>query len=145
MKQLARPAFRAAVLALVAAPAVATAAIAAADEPFLTVSGTVHCVNQTYTLTVPRIKIQSGTTSYYFLDGPNLTTATTVGSEQPLEPGKDATAAWTPATPGSHNLYFRGSASGSAFVIGPQAVDVSDATSPACLAGNSGSTNPGAH
>ncbi|MFX0576021.1 hypothetical protein [Nocardia nepalensis] len=116
----------AAAFAALAASTVSMASLAAADEPFLTVSGNVHCVDNAYTLTVPREKIQTGTTSYYFMDGATLSAATQIGNEQPLQPGQDATATWTPTTSGTHKLWMRGISSGSAIIIGPTSVDVVD-------------------
>ncbi|MEV6134946.1 hypothetical protein AB0L63_02515 [Nocardia sp. NPDC051990] len=115
-----------AAIAVLAVSSVSMASLAAADEPFLTVSGTVHCVDNAYTLTVPREKIQTGTTSYYFLDGASLSNATQIGNEQPLQAGQDATATWTPTTSGTHKLWMRGISNGSAITIGPTAVDVVD-------------------
>ncbi|WP_328392705.1 hypothetical protein [Nocardia sp. NBC_00416] len=141
--QVARVSLCAAAVAVIAA---STTSAAAADDPFLIVSGTVHCVDNTYTLTVPAKKIQSGTSSYYFLDGASPTEATRIGSEQPLQPGQDATADWTPTTSGTHRLWMRGNQSGgAAIVIGPQAVEVVD-TAPAgadCAADSTGGAGNG--
>jgi len=124
--RVARVSSGAAAFAVLAASTVSMASLAVADEPFLTASGNVHCVNNAYTLTVPRNKIQTGTTSYYFMDGATLTEATQIGNEQPLQPGQDATASWTPTTRGTHKLWMRGNSSGSAIIVGPTSVDVVD-------------------
>ncbi|MBU3062371.1 hypothetical protein KO481_12655 [Nocardia sp. NEAU-G5] len=111
--------------AVLAATTVSMAATAAADD-WIQVSGTVQCVNQTYTLTVSASKIQTGISSYYFLDGPNLNSATMIGSQQPIQHGQDATASWTPTTSGTHTLWWRGIQPGGGGVIGPQKVNVVD-------------------
>ncbi|MFJ9365876.1 hypothetical protein ACIRRA_15870 [Nocardia sp. NPDC101769] len=112
-------------IAVLAATTVSMASTAAADD-WIQVSGTVQCVNQTYTLTVPASKIQTGISSYYFLDGKNLNTATMIGSEQPIQHGQDATASWTPTTSGTHTLWWRGIQAGGGGIIGPQEITVVD-------------------
>ncbi|MBF6065860.1 hypothetical protein IU500_30650 [Nocardia terpenica] len=116
-----------AALAVVAASAVSTAGAANADDSFLTVSGTVQCVGQQYTLTVPSSKLQSGTDSYYFLDG-----STVIGGRQTWEPNQDATVTWTPTSSGTHNLFLHGDEPGAAYVIGPTTVTVLAANDPNC-------------
>ncbi|MFJ4653284.1 hypothetical protein ACIP5Y_18635 [Nocardia sp. NPDC088792] len=112
-------------IAVLAATTVSMAATAAADD-WIQVSGTVQCVNQTYTLTVPAMRIETGISSYYFLDGPNLSSATMIGSEQPISHGQDATASWTPTYSGAHTLWWRGIQPGGGGTIGPQTVNVVD-------------------
>ena len=128
--RLARAASCAAGFAVLAATTVSLASTAAADYQFLTVSGTVHCVNQSYTLTVPAVNIQSGISSYVFLDG-----TTQIGNQQNHQRGQDATATWTPTTAGKHNLFMRGFQTNGGIIIGPTAVTVEDQTSPDCSTG----------
>ncbi|WP_460724488.1 hypothetical protein [Nocardia heshunensis] len=104
---------------------VSMAAPASADN-WIQVSGTVQCVNQPYTLTVAAAHIQTGISSYYFLDGPSLNSATMIGSEQPIQHGQDATVTWTPTTSGAHTLWWRGIQPGGGGFIGPQTVTVVD-------------------
>lgn len=117
----------------VAAAMVALAGPASADQ-YITVSGTTHCANQSYTLTVQANKIQSGVTGYYFLDGANPTTATMVGTQQPYKSGtgQNATATWTPTTSGTHDLWMRGTQAGGGILIGPVPVTVQAAGSAGC-------------
>ncbi|WP_405497203.1 hypothetical protein [Nocardia sp. NBC_00511] len=112
-------------IAVLAATTVSMAATASADE-WMQVSGTLQCVGQTYTLTVPAAKIQTGISSYYFLDGKTLSTAAMIGSEQPIQHGQDATASWTPATSGVHTLWWRGIQPGGGGLIGPESITVVD-------------------
>ncbi|MFE3187740.1 hypothetical protein ACFXHA_01950 [Nocardia sp. NPDC059240] len=126
-------------LAVVAATTVSMAATAAADN-WIQLSGTVQCVNQTYTLTVSAAHIQTGISSYYFLDGPSLNSATMIGSEQSIQHGQDATVSWTPTTSGTHTLWWRGLQPGGGGFIGPQTVTVLDQASAGCTPTTGGGT-----
>lgn|GEM_PF-4843807 len=123
-------------VAIAGVTTVSLAGPASADQ-YITVSGSVQCVNQSYTLTVQAEKIQTGITGYYFLDGTNLSTATTIGTQQPYRSGtgQNATATWTPTTSGTHDLWMRGTQPGGGIIIGPVPVTVQAAGSAGCSTG----------
>ncbi|RMI33480.1 hypothetical protein [Nocardia stercoris] len=109
----------------------AAAGVAGADDPAMTVDAAIPCAGNTYTITVPAIKVPAGSNSYHFLDGATLSTATQIDADQPTVRGADFTSAWTPAAAGDHKLWLALSGGTGGF-LGPVVFTVLDAGDPTC-------------